>query len=106
MAGEDPAYIAKVHGLPCCICDGWGMVQTTPTAAHHCKDGWHEAGRSPDSWAIPLCRCHHQGDLATCDKSKVAYHRQKKTWRSLYGPDSHFIDPTRDAIERMEALTI
>ncbi|MFG6573173.1 hypothetical protein ACGYLO_16390 [Sulfitobacter sp. 1A13353] len=99
---EDAEYLRKVRALPCCICTNFGMIQTSPTDAHHTKSGRHGKERTPDRQAIPLCKCHHQGLRFDRDKSKHAFHQGQATWEALYGPDTDYIAATQDAIERMD----
>lgn len=95
---SDPAYLAAVHELPCCICINFGMQQFSKTQAHHTKSGRYSNARTPDRQAIPLCKCHHQGLQFDRDKSKVAYHQGQREWERLYGPDTDYIAATQDAI--------
>lgn len=99
----DPAYLAAVRELPCCICDAFGEPQQSPTTAHHTIMGRYSARKTPDRQAIPLCDGHHQG---TFDTSKIAIHREPKAWAEAYGQDTDWVAATQDKIERMEALTI
>ena len=87
--GRDPAHLDRVRALPCCICDAWGLAQTTPTEAHHCIHGRHSQRRTPDRMAIPLCKRHHD-----------ELHAGKAQWRMRYGPDTDWIAGTLDALER------
>lgn len=97
-SGKDPAYLAALRELPCCICRGWGMVQMSPTQAHHTICGRTPGRKTPDRQAIPLCEDHHQG-LWGNDPSKLAIHKCKKTWVAEYGPDTEFIDASRDSVD-------
>ena len=97
-AKKDPAYLAKVRELGCCICEAFGEMQMSPTEAHHPIHGRFSFTKAPDDTAIPLCRGHHLGDF---DTSKLAIHRGKETWAEKYGLDTDWIDATRDKIERM-----
>jgi len=97
-AKPDPTYLAAVRQLPCCICDGWGMVQLSPTTAHHPIMGRYSARKVPDRQAIPLCDGHHQG---TFDTSKIAVHREPQAWAEAYGVDGDFTAVTQDNVDRM-----
>lgn len=92
-AKPDPAYLAKVRALPCCICEAFGEVQLSPTLAHHPICGRFSQAKTPDEMAIPLCDGHHQGNF---DRSKLAIHAGKETWVAKYGPDTDWIAPTQD----------
>lgn len=92
---KDPAYLAKVRKLPCCICVAFGGPQLSPTAAHHVIHGRYSQIKSPDRMAIPLCEGHHQGQF---DTSKIAIHREPDRWRWEYGLDTDYIAATQDAI--------
>jgi hypothetical protein len=94
-AEPDPEYLRAVRGLPCCICEAWGMVQTSPTTAHHCIHDRHSTDKAPDRMAIPLCDGHHQG---TFDTTKLALHRSPEAWRRMFGADHEWIAPTQDRI--------
>ncbi|MBM1556701.1 DUF968 domain-containing protein [Sulfitobacter mediterraneus] len=96
---KDRDYLRKVRALPCCICSNFGMMQTSPTDAHHTKSGRYGNEKTPDRQAIPLCKCHHQGLRFDRDKTKVAFHQAQETWEGLYGPDTDYIAATQDAVE-------
>lgn len=87
--------IARIAAMPCCICHEYGLPQNSPTQAHHCIHGRYSTRRAPDSMTIPLCEGHHQGDF---DRSKIALHRHKATWRDLYGADTDWISWTEDRL--------
>lgn len=92
-AQKDPAYIRDLHELPCVICDAFGEVQLSATAAHHWIMERFGNLRTPDREAIPLCEGHHQGAF---DTSKVAIHKNPKRWRELYGADHDYIKATQN----------
>jgi hypothetical protein len=94
-AKANPAYLAKVRALPCCICQAFGEMQTSPTEAHHVICGRYGTRKTPDEMAIPLCRGHHLGDF---DTSKLSVHRDRAAWVQKYGPDIDYIAATQDAI--------
>lgn len=94
-AKPDPAYLAKVRALPCCVCEAFGERQLSPTAAHHCIHGRFSQRKAPDRAAVPLCEGHHQG---LRDKTKTALHAEPTKWKRLYGEDHDFIATTQDRI--------
>lgn len=89
--GKDPAYLAAVRSLPCCICAGWGYIQQGPTFAHHTICGRYGQRKTPDRQAIPLCFMHHQGD--------DGIHVRRAWWVEAFGPDTDFIAATQDAVD-------
>ena len=89
------AYLAAVRGLPCCICDGFGFVQTSDTQAHHVIHGRGGNEKTADTRAIPLCEGHHQGDR---DTSKIALHREPDMWKDAYGLDTEYTAATQDVL--------
>ena len=96
---RDARYLDRVRGLPCCICEGFGMLQNSPTEAHHCKSGRYGSLRTSDLCAIPLCHSHHNKLRAyPGDEGKIGYHNGQATWEALYGPDTDYIAPTQDKI--------
>lgn len=95
-AKPNPAYLARVRELPCCICEAFGEMQASPTTAHHVICGRYGTRKTPDEMAIPLCDGHHQGDF---DKTKLAIHRDRAEWVQRYGPDTDFIATTQDRLE-------
>jgi len=92
-------HMARVRSLPCVICEGFGMEQTTPTEAHHCVHGRYSARKAPDTATIPLCAEHHR---ESADPAKVPLHAAPSMWRRLYGADHEWIARTLDALERAE----
>lgn len=84
-AKKNAKYLDKIRAMPCCVCQRFGMVQQSPTTAHHPIHDRYGTRKTSDLAAIPLCDGHHQ---ALWDKSKaVAIHDNKKKWRELYGAD-------------------
>lgn len=101
-AKPDPAYLARVRELPCCICEAWGMRQNSPTEGHHTKSGRYGNEKTPDNMAIPLCHSHHNKlRKYPGDEDKIGFHNAQETWEREYGPDTDWINPTRDKIEGM-----
>ncbi len=98
----DHDRLARIHELPCVVCLVHGLVQTSPTQAHHCIHGRHGTRRSPDSMAIPLCEGHHQGLM---DTSKVALHREPERWKALYGLDTDYLELTNKLLAGMAERT-
>ncbi|MDE0590450.1 Ref family recombination enhancement nuclease [Halocynthiibacter sp. C4] len=94
---KDKARLAAVAELDCCICLEYGMPQNSPTQVHHCIMGRHSTRRAPDSMTIPLCEGHHLGMF---DASKVAIHREPKSWRESYGADTDWISWTEERLAR------
>lgn len=82
---SNPAYMAKVAELPCCICGA------RPVEVHHCISGRFSQAKESDLDTIPLCVNHHRGP--------DGIHTSKRIWEALNGPDTGFIGPTRAAIE-------
>lgn len=93
-AKPDPAYLAKVRALPCCICEAFGEMQHTPTTAHHVIHGRFSQRKVPDRMTIPLCADHHQ----LGGNGKTALHSEPTKWKRLYGDDFDFIPATQDRI--------
>lgn len=93
---DNPAYLAEVRKLPCCICEAFGEVQRSETQAHHPIHDRYSHERVPDREAIPLCEGHHQG---LRDTTKTAIHRGKRSFRMKYGSDRQWIAQTQDKID-------
>jgi hypothetical protein len=89
-AGE--RYMADVRQLPCVCCGRF------PSAAHHPIMGRFAQRRASDLDVIPLCYDHHQG--------AAGIHTKPAAWRTLYGADIHYIEPTRRAVEALRARTV
>ena len=94
-AGRDPQYLVRVRELPCCVCDGFGEHQKSPTQAHHPIHGRGSTRKVPDRMAIPLCEGHHLGDF---DTSKIALHREPNMWKEAYGIDREYVAATQDRL--------
>ena len=87
---KDPAYLARVHDLPCCICRAFGERQTSPTQAHHVIMGRFSQRKTPDRMAIPLCYDHHQG--------RKGIHPYPAWWAETYGNDFDSTSATQAAL--------
>ena len=92
---KDPKHLAAIRELPCCICEAFGEQQTSPTTAHHTMCGRYSQKKTSDLKAIPLCDGHHQGLF---DTSKIAFHKERKSWVELYGQDTDYIAGTLDRL--------
>lgn len=92
---KDAAYLKAVRGLPCCICEAFGFVQSSTTQAHHPICERHSFERVPDREAIPLCEGHHQGLF---DTSKIAIHQDRALWVEWFGSDREYIAATQDRL--------
>ena len=90
--GKNPEYLAKVAALPCVICHTHGERQIGRTYVHHVICGRHGGAKTPDKMAIPLCYRHHQGEFGI--------HTERAAWVEAYGPDTDYVDPTRNMIAR------
>jgi hypothetical protein len=95
-AKRNPAYLERVRGERCVICEAFGEQQLSPTQAHHPIHGRFSQRRVPDEMAIPLCEGHHQG---LWDGSKVALHKEPSKWKRLYGEDHEYIAVTQDRLK-------
>lgn len=91
---KDPAYLAQVASLPCCICEAFGERQTSPTQVHHVIMGRGSQRKTPDCMAIPLCAFHHTGG----HPSYLAIHVSPAAWREHYGLDVDYVLPTQDTL--------
>ena len=88
---EDPAYLAKVASLPCCVCGA------RPVEVHHIRTGCGMGQRAGDDQTIPLCPWHHR-------TGPDAFHKLgKRPWEALYGPQREHADRTRAARGLQEA---
>lgn len=87
---RDPAYLARVRTLPCCICEAFGFVQIGPTFSHHTFCGRFSQEKTPDREAIPLCHLHHQGAFGI--------HTDKDAWVQEFGDDRDYIAATLDKL--------
>ena len=84
----DPERLGKVAAMPCVICHEFNLFQISRTQVHHCIHGRYGTSRAPDSMTIPLCEGHHTGLM---DKTKIALHNGKETWREKYGNDADWL---------------
>jgi len=87
---DDPDYLDRVRAERCCICEAFGEVQMTPTAAHRPICGRHSQRKRPDCTAIPLCHDHHQG--------WKGIHPRRAWWVETYGEDTDYIAITQDKL--------
>lgn len=67
---EDRSYLNWVKSLPCCVCNA-----PADDPHHIVVPGFKGMGtKSPDYWAIPLCRTHHD-----------ELHHNKRKWEEENG---------------------
>lgn len=57
------AHLGRVKSLPCVLCELLGQQQSTPTEAHHIREGEGMAQRSSDWLTAALCSECHRGPL-------------------------------------------
>ena len=89
-AKKDPAHLARVATLGCCICEAFGGPQIGPTYVHHTICGRYSMRKTPDRQAIALCHFHHQG--------AGGIHTDKAAWVERYGLDTDYIAATLDRL--------
>ena len=67
--GNSPAHLACIRKLPCCLCGA------QPADPHHLmQTGERGMGmRSPDRYAIPLCRHHHDALHSNGSKNEETF---------------------------------
>lgn len=97
-AEPNPAYLAAVREMPCIICESFGLIQTSPTTAHHPIHGRFSGRKRPDETALPVCDGHHQG---LYDTTKIAVHRESDRWRKMYGNDTDYVAVIQDRLEHL-----
>ena len=93
---EDPAHLARVRSLPCIACQIGGGAQTTPTEAHHIRDGQGMGQKAGDHEAIPICSFHHRTGFNSIHLSPI-------TFQWLYGTERELLARTLEALKTMEA---
>ena len=84
------AYMAEVKRLPCIVCGRMGVD------AHHCQSGRFGTARASDFDTIPLCPRDHKHEYG-----EPAYHANKTLWELTHGPDTDYIEKTREAVLMM-----
>lgn len=92
---EDPAHLARVRSLPCIACQLNGLIQTTPTEAHHIRDGVGMGQKAGDHEAIPLCSFHHRTGFSS-------FHLSPATFKWLYGSERRLLALTLEALKTVE----
>ena len=97
---DHPRYRQLVRSMPCMICDGWGLIQTSYTEFHHSNCGRYSGAKTSCFLGIPLCDCHHKGQRFDRDRNKLAIHQDKRSWIELYGNDYDFAPYVQDYIKR------
>jgi len=93
---EDPAHLARVRSLPCIACELNNLAQTTPTEAHHIRDGVGMGQKAGDHEAIPLCSFHHRTGFSS-------FHLAPATFKWLYGSERRLLDLTLERLKGGEA---
>lgn len=86
---EDPAHLARVRSLPCCVCR---LTQETPTEAHHIRQGVGMGQKASDRETIPLCAYHHR-------TGKTAFHASPSMFQWLYGTERELLALTLDKLK-------
>ena len=79
------AHMARVAGLPCCVCGKPG-----PSTVHHVICGRYSQRKASDFDTIPLCWNCHMGQFGI--------HNDRTDWVKRNGPDTGFLDAVRRAI--------
>lgn len=78
--GNSKKHLAAIRKLVCCV-PGCNVVGVDP---HHLKSGTRSRGmgmRSPDKFAVPLCRSHH-------DEIERIGSRKEPSWFAKFGIDA------------------
>lgn len=91
---EDPAHLARVRSLPCLICHAGYSTQTTPTEAHHIRQGVGMGQKASDHETISLCSWHHR-------TGPNAFHNGPSIFQWLYGTERELLARTLKMLEEV-----
>jgi hypothetical protein len=58
---EEKLWLDYIHKIPCVLCTHLGLRQSSPTEAHHIKEGQGIAQRASHFLTLALCTDHHTG---------------------------------------------
>lgn len=72
--GKDEAYLRLVRQLPCAICK-----KAPPSECHHVKQTGERGGamKSPDKWALPMCRDDHETLEHQGSRNEIAWFQKR-----------------------------
>lgn len=82
---EEKAHMGKVARMPCYACEQDQREKIEKANVHHIREGYRTGERASNWEVIPLGEGHHQGLLAPVDKTKIAFHRSRRTFVLRYG---------------------
>lgn len=82
-------YMLAVKQLPCCICGA-----PPPSECHHVINGRFGSRKTSDFDCIPLCDADHR-------TGPLAIHRGSKAWAERNGPDTDYIEATREKVRAL-----
>lgn len=99
--GNSEKHLALIRTLPCCI-PGCTTVGCDP---HHLKQtGTQERGmgmRSPDRWAVPLCRRHHDEVERVASRSEIKWFADRGIEPLELANALWMVSPDRGALVRV-----
>ncbi len=74
--GNDEKHLAAIRRCPCCVPKCSKMGNNDP---HHLKSTGERGGalRSPDKWAVPMCRFHHEEIERIGSRNELKWFRDK-----------------------------
>lgn len=82
---EERAHMGKVAKMPCYACEQDQRQDIEKANVHHIREGYKTGERASNWEVIPLGEGHHQGLQAPVDKTKIAFHRSRRTFVLRYG---------------------
>ena len=86
---KDPAHLARVASLPCCVCG------VSPVEVHHIRSGMGMGQRAGDDETIPLCPWHHR-------TGPVAFHAGPRVFQAAFGSERELLARTMERLGRHE----
>ena len=86
---KDPAYLAKVASLPCCVCGAH------PVEVHHIRTGCGMGQKAGDDQTLPLCPRHHR-------TGPDAFHAGPGEFQARHGSEAYLVEQTRLRLEMVD----
>ena len=91
---KDPKRLARLHDLPCVVCEKMGIEQTTRTEAHHLI-GYGIGKKASDALTIPLCSKHH----ARGNRGDAIHETPLRQWESVFGTQEELLEKTNKKLK-------
>lgn len=96
---KDKEHLAKLHDIPCVVCNKFHLKQTSRTVAHHFI-GMGLGKKASDLLTLSLCEYHHTGTREEgCKDAIHSISISLKAWEEKFGTQKELLEEVKELLK-------